>query len=74
MLEKDFVFIMVRNPQGYPQKLWIDVTRLKLERHFVAYCADETGQSNYNASPCCDFLFVFVYFKFVYFFILLCFY
>jgi hypothetical protein len=33
MLEKDFAFILGRNPQGYPQKLWIDVMRSKPHCH-----------------------------------------
>jgi len=33
MLEKDFALITACNPQGYPQKLWIDVMPVKLHCH-----------------------------------------
>lgn len=42
MLEKDFVFILMGNPQGYPQKLWIDVTRPKPHCHFLSWTLNES--------------------------------
>ncbi len=42
MLEKDFVFMPICNPQGYPQKLWIDVTRAKPRCHFLSWTVNQS--------------------------------
>ena len=57
MLEKDFVFISMGNPQGYPQKLWIDVTQWKLHCHFLSWTVNESLtsiiRSDQEKNSCC---------------------